>query len=686
MKKIFLFTLSLLLIASQAWAGFGGYIKADVQTNVTIGPAVSVSDGYTPVTNLDVSTADEAEIIKHAGTSVTDISGNTMTAIGSADGYYYLTITAGQLDTEGRITVLINDDSLCLPIRADFEVVNANVYDSFYAVTTTDYLQVDIAQVGQDDITDNGDGRLEVNVEEIADSAVSTSSAQLGVNVVNYSGSAATSTVAGLPDVNVTYWEDSAITDADGIPDVNTTTIEGGDATDAINTEADNAIVTYKLDHLVAVAESDDPVNDSIIAKMAASDGDWSGFDNSTDSLEAIRDRGDADWSSGAAANPNMLLEAEVNTVTDQTHFTLATGADVDDSYNDQAIVLYDDSNSDYPSIRVINDYTGSTKTVTIDSAPDFTLGTDDSVKVFVTAPGTTAPTASQIVDEWETQSQADPTGFHVNVLEVNGTAQTANDNGADINAILTDTAAYDTDAEYATAIWNAATASYGGAGTYGQAVEDTLADTNELQGNQNWDVWDDGTRSLTELDEDNTSIDLDGSTVGTVTTLTGHTPQTGDSYARLGAPAGASVSADIAAIEAQTDDIGAAGAGLSAIPWNSSWDAEVESEVDDSIGGGTGTALTAIPWNAAWDAEVNAQVSDVLKTDTISEMSQGAPPGSPTIEQAVNYLYKAWRNKNMTDSSTIEVYDDAGTTVLFKSSISDDGTDFTKGEYVTGP
>lgn len=44
-------------------------------------------------------------------------------------------------------------------------------------------------------------------------------------------------------------------------------------------------------------------------------------------------------------------------------------------------------------------------------------------------------------------------------------------------------------------------------------------------------------------------------------------TPQTGDSFARLGAPAGASVSADLAAIEAQTDDIGAAGAGLTAIP-----------------------------------------------------------------------------------------------------------------------
>lgn len=99
-----------------------------------------------------------------------------------------------------------------------------------------------------------------------------------------------------------------------------------------------------------------------------------------------------------------------------------------------------------------------------------------------------------------------------------------------------------------------------------------------------------------------------------TVTTYTGNTPQTGDAFARLGAPAGASVSADILAIdnfvddlesrigtpsdlgsgatiaanlvdiEAQTDDIGTAGAGLSNVPWNASWDTEVQSEVQDAI------------------------------------------------------------------------------------------------------
>ena len=43
------------------------------------------------------------------------------------------------------------------------------------------------------------------------------------------------------------------------------------------------------------------------------------------------------------------------------------------------------------------------------------------------------------------------------------------------------------------------------------------------------------------------------GYTITTLATYTGNTPQTGDSYARLGAPAGASVSADVAAAKVDT-------------------------------------------------------------------------------------------------------------------------------------
>lgn len=49
------------------------------------------------------------------------------------------------------------------------------------------------------------------------------------------------------------------------------------------------------------------------------------------------------------------------------------------------------------------------------------------------------------------------------------------------------------------------------------------------------------------ELAFDGTGYGFTGCTIPIVTTLTGHTAQTGDSFARLGAPAGASIAADIA-------------------------------------------------------------------------------------------------------------------------------------------
>jgi hypothetical protein len=77
-----------------------------------------------------------------------------------------------------------------------------------------------------------------------------------------------------------------------------------------------------------------------------------------------------------------------------------------------------------------------------------------------------------------------------------------------------------------------------------------------------------------------------------------------GDAFTRLGAPAGASVSADIAAIEAQTDDIGAAGAGLTALASAANL-ATVAGYIDTEVAaiittlGAAGAGLTAVPWVA---------------------------------------------------------------------------------------
>ena len=266
---------------------------------------------------------------------------------------------------------------------------------------------------------------------------------------------------------------------------------------------------------------------------------------------------------------------------------------------------------------------------------------------------------------------------------------------------------------------------------------------------------------------------------------------------ATLGTPAGASLAADIAAIEAQTDDIGAAGAGLTAVPWNAAWDAEVQSEVQDAIEannldhvvgtataipaivagtyldqmmddgtavfdrttdslqairdhattiktetasiltdtaeiGAAGAGLSAIPWNASWDAEVqsevadavdaaipavptagsindvlkdldarlpasgtistltaaniNTEVVDALNVDTYAEPGQGAPAATATLAAKVGYLYKAWRNKKDNDGTTTNLYADDATTVDQKQATSEAAGTVTKGEWATGP
>ncbi len=61
--------------------------------------------------------------------------------------------------------------------------------------------------------------------------------------------------------------------------------------------------------------------------------------------------------------------------------------------------------------------------------------------------------------------------------------------------------------------------------------------------------------------------------TVSTLTTYTGNTPQTGDAYLRLGAPAGVSIAADLAEIEADTDTLTT---GVNVTKWagnNVAWD-----------------------------------------------------------------------------------------------------------------
>jgi hypothetical protein len=84
--------------------------------------------------------------------------------------------------------------------------------------------------------------------------------------------------------------------------------------------------------------------------------------------------------------------------------------------------------------------------------------------------------------------------------------------------------------------------------------------------------------------------------------------------------------------------------------------------------------------------ASINTEVLDVLNTDTFAEPAQGAPGATVTLAAKIGYLYKAWRNKSTQTSSTYSLYNDDAATVDHKSTVSDDGTTFTRGEVATGP
>lgn len=112
------------------------FIRAGATHKVVLGPAVAVGDGFTPVTTLALSTADEAEAILHDNGTVVDIAAYTWAAIATADGYYHLTLQSGISGTVGHMKVVVNDDSLCLPIKADFTVLTASAYDFLFASTS----------------------------------------------------------------------------------------------------------------------------------------------------------------------------------------------------------------------------------------------------------------------------------------------------------------------------------------------------------------------------------------------------------------------------------------------------------------------------------------------------------------------------------------------------------------------
>lgn len=208
--------------------------------------------------------------------------------------------------------------------------------------------------------------------------------------------------------------------------------------------------------------------------------------------------------------------------------------------------------------------------------------------------------------------------------------------------------------------------------------------------------------------------------------------PQTGDSFARLGAPAGASVSADVAAVKVDTAailvdtgttldakidaidavvdailvdtaEIGVAGAGLTNInlpDQTMNITGNITGNLSGSVGSVTGSvgsiaaggiastsfaagAITnsVLAANAISAAILDPDVATELWARTVSDLS-AVPAANAAVIDAVSFLFMKARNRTTQTSTENKVYKDDASTVMATSTVSDDGTTATRGEF----
>ena len=137
MKKFLILTIILALMTPASHAAFIGYLKADTAVTIQIGPFVDNTDGTTLESALTISQTD-VRLSKNGANiaSKNDATSCTYDEVG----FYSCPINATDTNTEGRLQVVINETGALL-VAQSYEVVNAVVYDSLFAVAATDYLQ-----------------------------------------------------------------------------------------------------------------------------------------------------------------------------------------------------------------------------------------------------------------------------------------------------------------------------------------------------------------------------------------------------------------------------------------------------------------------------------------------------------------------------------------------------------------
>lgn len=344
---------------------------------------------------------------------------------------------------------------------------------------------------------------------------------------------------------------------------------------------------------------------------------------------------------------PDAIINTTIATLSSQTSFTLTDGPAEASALVGCPVLIHDVASAVQVGHAVISAYDVTTKTVTLTGATTFTVAAGDNISIFMPS----APTAGQIRQEMDANSTqlADILSVVSGIVSSVGTV-TDLGGGATLGANLLDVAGatFDTatdsleairdrgdaawttatgfsthsSADVADAVWDEAISGHLGAGSTGEALANATAPTAAAVADA---VWDEALSGHLGAGSTGEALNAAGGAGDPwITSLPGSytSGQAGyilGTFLTAAPPTAAAIRAEIdsnstqlAAILVYTAEIGAAGAGLSAIPWNAAWDAEVQSECTDALNAydpPTQTELTAAfteikgaTWSSATD------------------------------------------------------------------------------------
>ncbi len=366
-------------------------LKQSTAVDVLIGPFVDITNGAT-------AESGETPTVKLSKNGQTLAAKSDVTVpVHDADGYYNCELDATDTNTVGTLVLTVAASATALPVRHEFQVVAANVYDSLYAASGTDILQVETTtNSDKTGYSISGtkttlDALNDVAATDIVSSGAITTSGGAVSNVTLVATTTTNTDMRGTDNAYLaanapTDSRDQAITASTGRVTVGTNndktgySISGSKTTlDALNDVAATDIVSSG-----AITTSAGAVSNVTLVATTTTNTDMRGTDGAnTTTPPTSAQIADAVWDESLGAHTTagstgkalkqikegiISVESSVNDLSSTTTtFVTSLTETTDGFYQDKVIVFI--SGTLTGQARHIDTYVGSTKSITVSKA-----------------------------------------------------------------------------------------------------------------------------------------------------------------------------------------------------------------------------------------------------------------------------------------------------------------------------